>query len=63
MENLASQDTYGLYKKLFVNEQYSLMPDDAFKIGTLTFEVQSYNTGIFASIGQRENMEDAFCSV
>jgi hypothetical protein len=39
------------------------MPDDAFQIGTLTFEVERFNTGVFANIGHRENMEDAYCTV
>jgi len=39
------------------------MPDDAFGIGTLAFEVERFNTGVYASIGQREGMEDCNCSV
>ena len=63
MENLSSHESAGLYKRLFPGEQYSLMPDDAFRIGTLAFEVERFNTGVYASIGDREAMEDAYSSV
>jgi hypothetical protein len=39
------------------------MPDDAFRIGTLAFEVERFNTGVYASIGCRDAMEDAYSSV
>jgi hypothetical protein len=39
------------------------MPDDAFRIGTLAFEVERFNTGVYASIGDRDAMEDAYSSV
>lgn len=39
------------------------MPDDAFRIGTLAFEVERFNTGVFSSIGQRDSMEDSYCCV
>lgn len=45
---------------LLNNEHHNLLPGDAFRIGTLEFEVERYNTGIVADRGQRDHMEDYF---
>jgi len=37
-----------------------LEPDDSFRIGTLEFQVQRFNTGVVSDIGQRECMEDSY---
>lgn len=48
----------GLYKRLFEQEAYNLQPGDAFRIGTLEFLIERFNTGIVSDIGQRDYMED-----
>jgi hypothetical protein len=47
-----------LYKRLFESESHNLQPGDAFRIGTLEFEIERFNTGIISDIGQRDYMED-----
>ena len=37
-----------------------MRPGHAFRIGTLEFLVERYNTGIVSDIGQRVNMEDTY---
>jgi len=44
-------------------EQYMLMPDDAFRIGTLEFQVQRFNAATYSDIGQRNSMEDSYVSI
>jgi hypothetical protein len=58
--NLNCWDSCGVYRRLFDQESYSLRPGHAFRIGTLEFLVERYNTGIVSDIGQRPNMEDSY---
>jgi len=51
--NLDCWQSCGLYRRLFENEAYNLRPDAAFRIGTLEFLVERFNTGIVSDIGQR----------
>lgn len=41
----------GLYKMLFDNEYHNLQPGDAFRIGSLEFLVERFNTGCLSDIG------------
>lgn len=41
-------------------EKWELEPDDAFRIGSLEFQLQRYNTAVAQDMGQRSHMEDAF---
>ena len=41
----------GLYKMLFSHERHSLLPGDAFRIGSLEFVIERFNTGIVSDIG------------
>jgi hypothetical protein len=58
--NLDCWESCGVYKRLFNEECYSLRPGSAFRIGTLEFLVERYNTGIVSDIGQRQNNEDSY---
>ena len=53
-------DSCGIYRRLFSTESYSLRPGDAFRIGTLEFLVERFNTGVVSDIGQRPHMEDSY---
>ena len=48
----------GLYKMLLGHESFNLVPGDAFRIGSIEFEIERFNTGIVSDIGQRDYMED-----
>jgi len=61
--NLNCWDTCGVYRRLFEQESYSLRPGHAFRIGTLEFVVERYNTGIVSDIGQRPHMEDSYACI
>jgi len=50
----------GVYRKLEASQAHDLKPDDAFRIGSLEFHVQRFNTGVYSDIGQRPGMEDTF---
>lgn len=52
-----------LFRKLRPNEVHNLVPDDAFRIGSLEFCAQKFNTGIVQEIGQRKSMEDTYCVI
>ena len=41
----------GLYKMLFETEYHNLQPGDAFRIGSLEFITERFNTGIVSDIG------------
>lgn len=56
--NMNTETSCGLYKMLFDTEQHNLQPGDAFRIGSLEFVTERYNTGIISDIGQRDYMED-----
>jgi serine/threonine protein phosphatase PrpC len=56
-------ESCGVYRRLFDQESYSLRPGHAFRIGTLEFLVERYNTGIVSDIGQRPNMEDSYACI
>jgi hypothetical protein len=56
--NFDCNQSIGLYKKLFNHEFYNLQPGDAFRIGSLEFLCERFNTGIISDIGQRDHMED-----
>ena len=58
--NLNSDQSCGLYKMLFDGEHHNLQPGDSFRIGTLEFLIERYNTGIISDIGQRDHMEDYY---
>jgi hypothetical protein len=45
---------------LFANENHNLQPGDSFRIGTLEFQIERFNTGIICDIGQRDHMEDSY---
>lgn len=49
-----------MYRRLFDGENYALRPGHAFRIGTLEFLVERFNTGIVSDIGQRPHMEDTY---
>jgi hypothetical protein len=49
--NLNCLESCGLYKRLYNDEEYSLRPGNAFRIGTLEFVVERFNTGIVSDIG------------
>jgi len=49
--NLDCWESCGVYKRIFEEEQYSLRPGNAFRIGTLEFLVERFNTGIVSDIG------------
>ena len=49
--NLDCWESCGLYKRVFEDELYCLRPGNAFRIGTLEFLVERYNTGIVSDIG------------
>ena len=56
-------ESCGVYKRLFDSESHSLRPGHAFRIGTLEFLVERYNTGIVSDIGQRPHMEDSYSCI
>lgn len=58
--NLDPEQSCGLYKMLQPQEHHNLQPGDAFRIGTLEFVVERFNTGIISDIGQRDHMEDKY---
>lgn len=49
--NLDCWESCGVYKRVFDDEMYCLRPGNAFRIGTLEFLVERYNTGIVSDIG------------
>ncbi len=49
--NLNCWESCGIYKRLFEQESYILRPGHAFRIGTLEFLVERFNTGIVSDIG------------
>lgn len=49
--NLDCWESCGLYRRVFDDESYCLRPGNAFRIGTLEFLVERYNTGIVSDIG------------
>jgi hypothetical protein len=49
--NLDCWESCGVYKRVFNDELYCLRPGNAFRIGTLEFLVERYNTGIVSDIG------------
>lgn len=50
--NLVCEESCGVYKRIFEDELYCLRPGNAFRIGTLEFFVERFNTGIVSDIGQ-----------
>jgi hypothetical protein len=51
--NLDCWESCGIYRRVFNDEEYCLRPGNAFRIGTLEFMVERFNTGIVSDIGQR----------
>jgi hypothetical protein len=49
--NLNCWESCGVYKRLFDGESYNLRPGHAFRIGTLEFLTERFNTGIVSDIG------------
>lgn len=49
--NLNAEESCGVYKMLFTQEHHNLQPGDAFRIGTLEFLIERFNTGIISDIG------------
>ena len=49
--NLDCWESCGVYRRIFDDEEYILRPGNAFRIGTLEFMVERYNTGIVSDIG------------
>ncbi len=58
--NLDCWESCGIYRRVFNDEEYCLRPGNAFRIGTLEFMVERFNTGIVSDIGQRQNNEDSY---
>jgi hypothetical protein len=58
--NFNCWESCGVFKRLFELESYILRPGHAFRIGTLEFLVERFNTGIVSDIGQRAHMEDSY---
>ena len=58
--NMDPEQSCGLYKMLQPQEHHNLQPGDAFRIGTLEFVMERFNTGIISDIGQRDHMEDKY---
>lgn len=58
--NMDPDQSCGLYKMLQPQEHHNLQPGDAFRIGTLEFVMERFNTGIISDIGQRDHMEDKY---
>jgi serine/threonine protein phosphatase PrpC len=56
--NFDCEVSCGLYKMLYNQEFYSLQPGDAFRIGSLEFLTERFNTAIIKDICHREHMED-----
>jgi hypothetical protein len=46
--------SYGLYKKLFLKEEYPIRPGCGIRIGGLEFHVERFNTGIVSEKGGRQ---------
>jgi len=49
--NLDSTQSCGIYKMLFEHEYHNLQPGDSFRIGSLEFLTERFNTGIVSDIG------------
>ena len=49
--NFDSKKSCGVHKMLNTTECHNLQPGDAFRIGTLEFVVERFNTGIVSDIG------------
>lgn len=45
--------SWGLYKKLFIKEEFSLWPGHGIWIGSLEFHIERFNTGIVSEKGGR----------
>jgi hypothetical protein len=48
------------YYKSFPEEKLMLQPGDVFKIGSLTFAVERFNTNVVSEKGIRPSMEDTY---
>lgn len=59
-QNIDCEESCGVYRMLKKEEDFRLSPDDAFRIGSLEFQVQRFNVGVVSDIGQRSGMEDSF---
>jgi len=55
--------SWGLYKKLFLKEEYILRPGSGVRIGNLEFHVERFNTGIVSEKGGRQSQEDSYACV
>ncbi|KRX00495.1 Protein phosphatase 2C (PP2C)-like domain [Pseudocohnilembus persalinus] len=51
------------YVKLEKGQEYQLLPDDRICIGSLEFQVQRFNTGVYQDQGGRRTMEDALVCI
>ena len=49
-----------IYYRLRPDEEVILQPSMMFKIGSLTFLCERFNTGVSSQIGTRHRMEDAY---
>jgi len=49
--NFNSEQSCGVYKMLFEHEHHNLQPGDSFRIGSLEFLTERFNTGIVSDIG------------
>ena len=49
--NLDCWQSCGVYRRIFNDESYNLKPGNAFRIGTLEFLVERYNTALVTDIG------------
>ncbi len=58
--NLNTEESCGIYKRLSASEEWNLRPGNAFRIGTLEFVVERFNTAVVTEIGQRPHMEDTY---
>jgi len=49
--NLLAEESCGLYSRLLPDESKNLKPGCAFRIGSLEFVVERFNTGVVSDIG------------
>lgn len=62
-EEIDCAESCGVYRRMKIEEEFKLQPDDAFRIGTLEFAVQRFNAGCLSDIGQRNGNEDSYMIV
>lgn len=61
--NLNPSVSCGVYRKIPYEMNLEMLPEDAMRIGSLEFLMQRFNTGVSASIGARNTMEDTYSCI